>query len=208
MSPLRVGSRRKETPVSLIVLGLGNPGSEYRDTRHNLGFRCVDAVAARLGGQIKPREGKSLVGRVRHPGPAGRRTSVLLAKPQTYMNLSGKAAVALLQKHNLTPDDLWVVYDELDLPFGKIRIRKHGSDGGHNGVASLIEELGTQRFVRFRLGVGRPPEGDPMDHLLAPFTPDESERVPELVQLGGAAIVDGLTDGIDVAMTRYNGKSV
>jgi len=201
MSPFRVGARRKEAPVSFVLLGLGNPGSEYRDTRHNLGFKCVDAVAARLGGTIKEREGKSLVGRVpRH--------RVLLAKPQTYMNLSGAAAVALLERHKLTPNDLWVVYDELDLPFGKIRIRKHGSDGGHNGVASLIEELGTQRFVRFRLGVGRPPGRDAMDYLLSPFSREEAEKVPALVELGADAIVDALKEGVDISMTRYNGKSV
>jgi PTH1 family peptidyl-tRNA hydrolase len=195
-----------DAPVRVIVLGLGNPGREYRDTRHNLGFMTVDEVARRLKAELKQREASALVGRARHPGDRG--SAVLLAKPQTYMNLSGRSAAALLRKHGVEPADLWLVYDELDLPFGKLRIRKGGSAGGHNGVESVIEELGTQQLPRVRLGIGRPDAGENVDFLLTPFEPDERERALALVQLAADAVIDALREGFEISMNRYNGRSV
>jgi PTH1 family peptidyl-tRNA hydrolase len=197
--------KKPQAAVDLLVVGLGNPGGEYRDTRHNLGFMVVDELAKRMRGRVTDREGKSLTGRVLPP--RGRAGAVLLAKPQTYMNLSGRAVSELLDRHRLTPDDLWVVYDEMDLDFGKLRVRKDGGPGGHNGVKSIIESLGTQSFVRFRVGVGRPESGDPVDHLLTGFSSAEDEKLPALIGLAADAVIDGLADGIDVAMNRHNGRS-
>jgi PTH1 family peptidyl-tRNA hydrolase len=191
--------------VDLLVVGLGNPGGEYRDTRHNLGFMVVDELARRTKGRVTDHQGKSLTGHIQHP--RARSKSVLLAKPQTYVNLSGGAVAELLDRHRLMPEDLWVVYDEMDLEFGKLRIRKDGGPGGHNGMKSIIESLGTQSFVRFRVGVGRPESGDPVDHLLSEFSVAEEETLPALIKLAADAVMDGLGDGIDIAMNRYNGKS-
>src|SRR5579864_7603670 len=136
--------RRKPVaaPVDLIILGLGNPGREYSGTRHNLGFMCLDEVARRLGVRVTERNSQSLVGTANRPGSG----SVLLAKPQTFMNLSGRAAAALVRKHRLQTSDVWVIHDEMDIPFGKLRIRKGGGSGGNNGVRSLIADLGDSDF--------------------------------------------------------------
>jgi PTH1 family peptidyl-tRNA hydrolase len=204
---LRLRRRTSQAQVGLIVLGLGNPGVEYENTRHNLGFMCVDELSRRLKTHVSEREAKALVGRTRkHARDGG---VVLLAKPQTYMNLSGDSAVALLKQHRLEIDDLWVVYDELDLPFGKLRIRKGGGPGGHNGMASLIERLGADTFVRFRGGVGRPEDAtDPVDHLLSVFNAEEMDRLPALVDLICEAVITALDSGIDASMNRFNGRSV
>jgi len=204
---LRFRRRTSQAQVGLIVLGLGNPGVEYENTRHNLGFMCVDELSRRLKTRVSEREAKALVGRTRKHAPDG--GVVLLAKPQTYMNLSGDSAVALLKQHGLEIDDLWVVYDELDLPFGKLRIRKGGGPGGHNGMASLIERLGADTFVRFRGGVGRPEDAtDPVDHLLSVFNAEEMDRLPALVDLICEAVITALHSGIDASMNRFNGRSV
>ena len=140
--------------VAALVVGLGNPGSAYRGTRHNIGFVAADALATRLNTTISHKEGAAQVGRARIPGAPA---EVLIAKPQTFMNLSGKAVGPMLRKHRLGPHDLWVIHDDIDLPFGRLRIRRGGGAGGHNGLVSIIEALGGDRdFVRLRLGVGRP----------------------------------------------------
>ncbi|MEA2645374.1 MAG: peptidyl-tRNA hydrolase, family [Chloroflexota bacterium] len=200
--------RRKqaEPRPGLVIVGLGNPGREYAGTRHNLGFLAADEVARRLGTRITQRDSRALVGAAQPPGDG---PSVLLVKPQTFMNLSGQAVAKLLRKHQLGPGDTWVLHDEMDIAFGRLRIRKGGGPGGHNGVRSLIADLGTQEFSRFRMGVGRPAgEEDPVDHLLEPFTADERARVPALVELTANAVMDALSDGIDVSMNRHNGSSV
>ncbi len=132
---------------------------------------------------------------------------MLLAKPQTFMNLSGRAAAALVRKHKLTPSDVWIIHDEMDIPFGKLRIRKGGAAGGNNGVRSLIAELGDSGFVRYRMGVGRPEPADAVDHLLSPFTEDERRRLPAFIAITADAVLDALTDGIDISMNRHNGRS-
>src|ERR1700724_93112 len=147
--------RRKEAPapVSVILVGLGNPGREYSGTRHNLGFMSLDEIARRLNVRVTQRASKALVATAKHPRGGG---SVLLVKPQTYMNLSGRAMGPLVKKHRLDPSAVWAIHDEMDIPFGKLRIRKGGGSGGNNGVKSLIADLGSQDFGRLRMGVGRP----------------------------------------------------
>jgi PTH1 family peptidyl-tRNA hydrolase len=198
--------RRKPAPppVELIIVGLGNPGREYHGSRHNLGFMSLTELARRLGVRITERSSNALVGTARPPGREG---SVLLAKPQTFMNLSGRAAAALVRKHKLTPSDIWVIHDEMDIPFGKLRIRKGGGAAGNNGVRSLIAELGDTSFVRFRMGVGRPEPEDAVDYILSPFTEAERRRLPAFVSLTVDAVMDALTEGIDISMNRHNGGS-
>jgi PTH1 family peptidyl-tRNA hydrolase len=199
--------RRKPAgaPVDLMVLGLGNPGREYSGSRHNLGFMCLTELAGRLGVRVTERSSNALVATATVPGRDG---SVLLAKPQTFMNLSGRAAAALMRKHKLTPSDLWVIHDEMDIPFGKLRIRKGGGAAGNNGVRSLIAELGDSGFIRFRVGVGRPEPEDAAEYILAPFTDEERRRLPAFIALTVDAVMDALTEGIDMSMNRHNGRSV
>ena len=191
--------------VSTMVVGLGNPGSAYRGTRHNLGFVAADALAARLHASIGRKDSGAQVGVAQVPGSSD---AVLLVKPQTFMNLSGRAVAPLLKKSSLEPDRMWVVYDDMDLAFGRLRIREGGGPGGHNGIVSIIESLGGRRdFIRVRMGVGRPHE-DAVDHVLGKFHEDERERAAALVELAVEALLAGLTEGLETAMNRFNGRSV
>ena len=204
MSFRRKAVERAADVVALVV-GLGNPGSAYRGTRHNIGFVAADALAARLNTTISHKEGPAQVGRARIPGASA---EVMIAKPQSFMNLSGKAVGPMLRKHGLGPQDLWVIHDDIDLPFGRLRIRRGGGAGGHNGLVSIIEALGGDRdFVRLRLGVGRPDPEEAVDYVLGLFGEDERERVEVLARLAVDAVVTGLVEGLDTAMNRLNGKS-
>jgi PTH1 family peptidyl-tRNA hydrolase len=183
-----------------LIVGLGNPESEYADTRHNLGFACVRELARRLGVQIDRKRWQSLVG-----NSATHRVWLLL--PQTYMNLSGQSVAKALRDIKLTPQQTWVVYDELDLPLCRMRIRRGGSGAGHNGVLSLISSLGTSDFVRFRVGIGKPARrGSPggRHYVLGRFTKAEAERLPSVVDGVAAALELALEAGVDRAMERYN----
>jgi PTH1 family peptidyl-tRNA hydrolase len=193
-------------PVSRLIVGLGNPGSEYSRTRHNVGFMTVDKLAERLGVRVSRRDKKALVAEA--PDPADATRSLLLAKPQTFMNLSGESVAALARKHAVEPGQVWLVYDELDIPFGKLRIRLKGSPGGHNGVASVARDLGTTAIPRFRVGIGRPDDPDPVDYLLSGFNQDEKQQLPALLDLTADAVMSALTDGIEISMNQYNGRSV
>jgi PTH1 family peptidyl-tRNA hydrolase len=200
--------RRKPSPDAsgrpeLLLVGLGNPGSEYSGTRHNLGFRCIDELARRFGVRVTQKQDQALVGVARHPGVQG--SSILLVKPQTYMNLSGKSVNPLLRRHRLESSSMWALYDEMDLPFGRLRIRLGGGAGGHNGVHSLIQECGSNGFARFRMGVGRPAPGEQVDYLLSAFTAEERERVDVLIGLTCDAVEVALKEGMEIAMNRYNG---
>jgi PTH1 family peptidyl-tRNA hydrolase len=185
-----------------LVVGLGNPGPDYERTRHNVGFRIVERVAARH--RIALRREKRLqsvfgAGRV-----AGVETALL--EPQTYMNLSGRAVRAALDAHPIDPRaDLLVVYDDLDLPFGRLRLRPSGGAGGHNGIGDIADELGHDAFARLRFGIGRPPSGeDPIAYVLAAFTPDEEAALPARLDVAADAIEHALTDGVARAMNRVN----
>ncbi|HYM49438.1 MAG TPA: aminoacyl-tRNA hydrolase [Candidatus Limnocylindrales bacterium] len=193
--------RRKPPPPPSdrwLVIGLGNPGPQYAGTRHNLGFLIVDELAARHRTSISTRAAKSLTGRIQ----VGSR-EVIVAKPQTFMNESGAAAKALRDKYGVPLERTLVVHDELDLPFGRLRVRRDGSAAGHNGVKSLIDGYGTKNFIRFRIGVGRP-VGSGMDYLLSPFTPEERAALPPIVAHAADAVIFALEHGLDRTMTEFN----
>jgi PTH1 family peptidyl-tRNA hydrolase len=188
-----------------VITGLGNPGERYLLTRHNVGFRVVDLLADRWGltGQGSVRDGAALLD-VRRPGPTGR---VLLVKPLKYMNLSGGPLRAALRQTDADlGSDVLVVADDIDLPLGRIRLRRSGSAGGHNGLRDIIASFGTDEFNRLRIGVGR--AGEAVDHVLATFKPDERELADEMVAVGADAAERWLTDGIDEAMNAFNGIEV
>ena len=184
----------------LLIVGLGNPESEYADTRHNLGFACVHELARRLGVQVTRKRWQSLVGHAEKQG-------VWLVLPQTYMNLSGQAVVKAMRDLHLTPERLWVVHDELDLLLCRMRIRRGGSGAGHNGVLSLIGALGTPEFVRFRIGIGKPArKGSPAGrhYVLGRFTKAEAARLPDIVDGVAGALELALEAGVERAMEKFN----
>lgn len=183
-----------------LIVGLGNPGPAYARHRHNIGFMAVDRFAERHGFRFDRRVAHALVAAGTFDG-----APLVLAKPQTYMNRSGEAVRALVRRYTRGPQDLVVVYDDLDLPLGRLRLRKEGSHGGHNGMRDIITALGTQQFARLRLGIGRPPPGvDPADYVLSPFTPDERPVVEALLDTAVAALECLLREGVESAMNRYN----
>lgn len=183
-----------------LIVGLGNPETEYGDTRHNLGFACVRELARRFRTPIDRKRWESLTGHSEAHG-------VWLVMPQTYMNLSGQAVAKALKDTKLTPEQTWVVYDELDLPLCRMRIRRGGSGAGHNGVRSIISALGTDEFVRFRVGIGKPARKGSQSgrhYVLGRFTKAESERVPTIVSGVADALELALDAGLERAMDRFN----
>jgi PTH1 family peptidyl-tRNA hydrolase len=184
----------------LLIVGLGNPESEYADTRHNLGFACVDELARRLGVAVTRKRWQSLVAHSEAQG-------VWLVLPQTYMNLSGNAVAKALRDLKMTHGRVWVVHDELDLPLCRMRIRRGGSGAGHNGVLSLISALGTPDFVRFRVGIGKPVgKGSPAGrhYVLGRFTKAEAARIPNIVDGVASALELALEGGVERAMEKFN----
>ena len=182
-----------------LIVGLGNPETEYADTRHNLGFACVRELAGRLGVDVTRKRWRSLVGR-------SDASKVWLVLPQTYMNLSGQAVAAAARDAGIEPARVWVVHDELDLPLCRLRIRRGGSGAGHNGVLSLISSLGTPDFVRFRVGIGKPARttGAGRRYVLGRFTKAEAERLEKVVSGVADSLELALESGLDRAMERYN----
>ena len=182
------------------ILGLGNPGEKYNGTRHNIGFDLVDALCEQLRVK-KTRETGSLI----EYQARFRDNLITLAKPMTYMNLSGLAALDLLQQHSLAPDKLLVVVDDFSLPLGTIRFRAEGTDGGHNGLASIIEHIQTDRFPRLRLGIG--PVADNMstsDFVLSKFKPDEIEIAARMVESATEAVTFAITHHLNMVMSKHN----
>ncbi|TGE34077.1 aminoacyl-tRNA hydrolase [Desulfosporosinus sp. Sb-LF] len=165
-----------------VIVGLGNPGPQYAETRHNIGFMLVDQLAEAYGLTFNPKfQGFWAEGNVQ-----GER--LLLLKPHTFMNLSGRSVSELIHFYKISGDNLLVVHDDMDLTFGKMRLRDHGSAGGHNGIKSILAELGTEKFWRLKLGVGRPPkEWDPARYVLAPFAHDEMATLDELLECAAKA---------------------
>lgn len=189
-----------ERPEEILIVGLGNPETEYADTRHNLGFACARELARRLGVAIDRKRWQSLAGRSEPRG-------LWLILPQTYMNLSGQAVARALKDTGISPQNTWVVYDELDLPLCRMRIRRGGSTAGHNGVRSIIESLGRDDFVRFRVGIGKPSRKGSQSgrhYVLGRFTKAEAERVPRVVAGVADALELALEAGVERAMDRYN----
>jgi len=185
----------------LLIVGLGNPGTRYADTRHNAGFMAVDLLAAQAGGKwVAESDCHSEVAAVELAD-----RELLLVKPQTFMNRSGKAVLALSQRFDCPPEEMLVIFDDFLLDFGRLRFRRGGSDGGHNGLASIVESLGTQAVPRLRVGIGQPlPEGDIIDYVLSRF--DDDESVEELIERSAQAIVCYIEEGIEAAMNRFNGS--
>lgn len=193
--------RRKPSRPELLVVGLGNPGRRYAGTLHNAGFLAADRLARSLGIRIA-RGGELEWGIGDAEG-----VPILLARPQTYMNRSGAAVAAAYREYAESPDDLIVLHDDLDLPPGQVKLKRGGGTGGHNGLRSLQEELGTLGFLRVRIGIGRPPEGvDPADFVLSPPSPEIRDLFLDGVASAGAAVCDILRDGFDKAMTRWNAR--
>ncbi len=183
-----------------LIVGLGNPGPEYAKTRHNLGFMLVDLLASQLQTQIKRDECRSLIGRSEIGGHV-----VELAKPQTYMNLSGEAVSRLLAKPERSVEKMVVISDDLVLPYGSIRIRPKGSHGGQNGLRSIIDRLKTQEFIRLRIGIQ--PEHEIRDaarFVLDSFTKKETETLENILETSADAVCTIITDGVDAAMGKFN----
>jgi len=187
-----------------LIVGLGNPDPEYQWTPHNLGFMAVDELANRGSIRVERPEGKALVGRGKLAGE-----EVLLAKPQTYMNLSGVSVRELLSKYELEPGDLLVMWDEVQLPLGTIKINGDGSAGSHNGAKSVIGSIGTQQFARLRLGAGAEHQlASRREYVLRPMKKAELEVAAEMLGEAGDAVELILTQGLDAAMTKYNRRKL
>lgn len=183
-----------------IIVGLGNPGPRYADTRHNIGWRVLDLLAGQIGVPVNERRPKAVLGAGYF---AGRR--VVLAKPRTFMNNSGEAVEYLLARFGGGPSNLLIIYDEMALLPGRIRLRAAGSDAGHNGVRSIIQSVGGTGFPRLRIGIGAPPPGIvAREYVLGKFTDDEAESVAGAVERAAAAILCVLEENIDAAMNRFN----
>lgn len=186
-----------------FVVGLGNPGSEYEKTPHNLGFLVVDRLAERNNIRVVRKDAMALVGQGEI---LGRR--VIVAKPQTFMNLSGQSVKGLMVKHELSAEDLIVVHDELDLPWKSLRIRPDGSSGGHNGIKDIIEKIGTKSFARVRLGIhGGQRSGDGARIVLGELSRVQWKEMDELLDLAALAVESIIAEGVEKSMTKYNRRA-
>jgi PTH1 family peptidyl-tRNA hydrolase len=205
--------------ISLIV-GLGNPGTEYERTRHNIGFMAVDALAKDWSISLgKEKRFYGIFGEGRLSSSLAHNGKIRLLKPTTYMNLSGQAVRACADWFKCSPENILVVYDDMDLPLGKLRLRPSGSAGGHNGMKSIISHLGTQNFPRLRLGIGRGGSKDNQaiatksnqnvtNHVLGGFTATENKVLPEVLALGNSTVTSILRDGLEKTMSLYNSRSI
>ena len=180
-----------------LIVGLGNPGPEYADTRHNVGFRCLDRLADRLGASWVFLQLHAAVVAVAD----GR---LVLAKPQTFMNRSGPAVARLLERLAIPPHQALVIYDDMDLPLGTLRLRARGSAGTHNGMRSVLAAVGTEEVARLRIGIGQAAPGNAVDHVLSGFSPDEQPTVDETLERAASAAQSWAKEGAEVAMNRYN----
>lgn len=183
-----------------VVVGLGNPGREYRDTRHNIGFMVVDRLCKMMGISLTRMQSKALVGIGILEGQ-----KVVVAKPQTYMNLSGQSVGGIVRFYKAEFERLIVAHDDLDLPLGTIRLRPSGGSAGQKGIGSIIQQLGTQNFARLRLGIGRPPgQMNPADYVLRPFTNSEQVLLDQVMDRVEGAVRVFIRQGLDSAMNQYN----
>ena len=183
-----------------LIVGLGNPGRRYQGSRHNVGFTCVDLLSTKWGIKLDQRRAKAVLGQ----GSVGE-TAVVLAKPRTYMNLSGEGLQYLLTRFSASPRDLVVVQDDMDLPLGRIRLRPKGSDAGHNGIESIINSLGTEEFVRVRIGIGKPPHDmDEISFVIGQFLPEERPLIQNAIGRAADSVAWLVDNDIDSAMNLYN----
>jgi PTH1 family peptidyl-tRNA hydrolase len=187
---------------TFLIIGLGNPGREYQTNRHNFGFMLIDRLAVRLNARGLKVQSKAIV-----TSGIYQDRKIILAKPQTYMNLSGQSIQGLANFYKLPLENLLVAHDDLDLPFGTIRMRPGGGPGGQKGVASTIVQLGTKDFARLRLGIGRPPgRMDPAAYVLQDFSRDENKSLSEILDRAADAALEFVMNGLDKAMNKYNGS--
>ncbi|OGW48655.1 MAG: aminoacyl-tRNA hydrolase [Nitrospirae bacterium RBG_19FT_COMBO_42_15] len=183
-----------------LIVGLGNPGNEYKQTRHNAGFMFIDELASVYNIAVSKKRYKSFFGK-----GAINDIEVVLAKPQTYMNLSGESVVLMLKGFNLSADDLIIIHDDMDMDIGRLRIRDKGSHGGHRGIKSIIDAIGTDSFVRIKIGIGRPRAGmDSSDYVLSNFKKDELPILKEVKKMASDAILFLIKDDTVAAMNRFN----
>ena len=184
-----------------IVAGLGNPGNKYDGSRHNIGFSVIDVLSARLNAPLDFEKHRAFCGTAVYEG-----TKLMLAKPQTFMNLSGESVGELVRFYKIDiPTQLLVISDDVDMDFGRIRIRKSGSAGGHNGLKNIIAHLGTQEFMRLKIGVGaKPPAWDLADWVLGVFPKEDAERLKEIREEAADAVLSIIKDGPDRAMNKFN----
>jgi len=190
------------TENTFLIVGLGNPGREYKDNRHNVGFMLVDRLTVRLDARMSRMQAKALVASVNYEG-----NKIILAKPQTYMNLSGQSIQGLARFYKLPLENMIVAHDDLDLSFGTIRIRPGGGPGGQRGVASTIERLGTKDFRRLRIGIGRPPgRMDPAAYVLQDFSKADQPLLSEILDYAADAALEFVMNGLDSAMNKFNGE--
>ena len=183
-----------------LIAGLGNPGLRYRNTRHNIGFDAVDALAAKYGIKVKKSECHALTGELFLNGE-----KLLLVKPQTYMNNSGESIRELAHKYKLEPDQIIVVYDDMSLPAGRIRVREKGSDGGHNGIKSIIYHLQSDQFPRIKIGIGGAAYGGAVSHVLGKFSRDEVKLLTKTAVAVTECVETIVRDGAKKAMNDFNG---
>ncbi len=192
-----------ETQTPYLIAGLGNPGAQYRQTRHNAGFMVLDRLAARLGVKFSRLESKALVTKADYQG-----SRLVLVKPHTFMNLSGQPVGSLSRFYKVPREQLLVVYDEVDLPLGTLRIRPGGGSAGHKGITSIIERLGSQDFPRLRLGVSRPPgRMEAADYVLQEFAASEKELLNVALDAAVDAILIFVSEGLEAAMNKFNGAA-
>jgi len=184
----------------MIIVGLGNPGPKYSGTRHNVGFQCIDRMAKRWGIEVSERRAKAVLGKGSYRGQ-----NVVLAKPRTFMNHSGEGLRYLLARFSAVPADLLVIYDEMALPMGKLRLRSTGSDAGHNGIRSIIESLNTVEFPRLRIGIGRPdPKSNYVTHVLDRFSQEDQTIIDEVVDRVILATECIIEESLERAMNKFN----
>ena len=187
-----------------LIVGLGNPGMEYAATRHNIGFDMITYLCDKYGISLRSREHKALVGKGIIEGE-----KVMVAQPQTYMNLSGESVRALMDYYKLDLDKLLIIYDDINLEVGQIRVRPKGSAGGHNGIKNIIAHLGTQEFSRIKIGVGKTPTGgDLVNHVLGRFSKEEDGMFRDVFSLAEEAVLAIMKEGVESAMNRVNGKRI
>lgn len=190
-----------EVLIMKLIVGLGNPGTKYERTRHNIGFEVIDELAKRFSSPLTESKFKGLYTIIRYSSE-----KVILLKPMTYMNLSGESIRAVVDYYDIDPEHILVIYDDLDLPVGKIRLRQKGSAGGHNGIKSTIAHLGTQNFNRIRIGIDRPTNGMSVpDYVLGKFTKEEWETMGDVIQRCADACEEWMEKPFLQVMNRYNG---
>lgn len=191
-----------------LIVGLGNPGKKYERTRHNFGFFVLDRLAKKFHLSFSSKFGGEFA-----QISDSAHDKIFLLKPQTFMNLSGESVAPCAHFYKILPQDMFVIFDDLDLPFGRLRVVRSGSDGGHNGVKSIFEHLGTQDFPRLKLGIGRPLKRDPVgkaaaDHVLDQFSKEEQVRAKQVADLAVECVEIYLREGLEAAMNCYNSISV